>query len=377
MSFHHLSFSHLLVAGLPGVWSWDEVNPGTAALLDVVELGAADRVLDLGCGTGVIGAAAAQSVHQGHVTLVDCNAAAVACAQETLRLNRIANAEARLGDGCAGLEPSSFERVLCHLPRERAVQEELLRGAAAVLAPGGTLTFVAHRQAGVRTAVDMARDLFGRCGVIRQKKGYHVAMALRPPDRAYALPGPGYAMHTVTVDGVETKVVGKPGVFAWDRLDDGTAALIAAMAVGPTERVLDIGCGTGLAGLAAARRAPHGHVVLSDVDVRAVEAARRTVSANGVVNAEVQLSDGGAGLPDRSFDTVIANPPFHQGVSVERTAARRFIQAAARLLVPTGRLFLVANAFLPYEPWLAESFREVTVVWDDKRYRVWEGGRRG
>jgi 16S rRNA (guanine1207-N2)-methyltransferase len=340
--------------------------------LEVAMVRPAEQVLDLGCGTGVIGAAAARQAPQGRVVLVDSNVIATECAQATLEANDIRNAEVELGDGCSELAPESFDRVLSHLPRERQVQEELLRGAAAVLRPGGSLVFVAHRQAGIRPAVDFARDLFGRCGVIRQKKGYHVAMAVRPPDREYPLPEPHYASHTVTLDGQETTVVGKPGIFAWDRLDDGTRALVSAMEIGSGERVLDLGCGTGLAGVAAARRAPEGWITLVDVDVRATTAARRTLAANGITNAEVHLSDAGADFPSGTFDVVVTNPPFHQGVAVERTAARRFIEAAARLLHAEGRLYLVANAFLAYDPWLEAALDQVRVTWEDRRYRVWE-----
>ena len=373
----------VVVVGKPGVWAWDALDPGTAALLEAAEVEPNDDVLDLGCGTGVIGAVAGLEALQGSVCLVDCNVAAVACAERTLAANRLAHGEVRLADGVSGLAPASFDLVLCHLPRGRAVQEELIWGAAWVLRPGGRFYFVAHKRAGVKGAIAAARDLFGQCGVVRQKKGYHVALAIRPASLQPSPPADGYVTRALTLDGVETTLVSKPGVFAWDRLDDGTAALVGAMEIGASDRVLDLGCGTGLAGLAAARRTPKGQVVLVDADVRAIESARRTLAANRVSNAEVMVSDCGAAvLPaspgqgldrrndTRRFDGVITNPPFHQGVGVDYEVARQFVRDAARVLRRGGRLFLVANRFLCYGDLIRETFGNVTTAYADNRYHV-------
>jgi 16S rRNA (guanine1207-N2)-methyltransferase len=360
----------ITVVGKPGAWSWDAPNPGTAALLEVAEIEPGERVLDLGCGTGLIGAAAALQAPQGHVTLVDCNVVAVACAGRTLEANGLTNGQVRLADGVAGLPPASFDLVLSHLPRERAVQEELIRGAAWVLRPGGRFYFVASKRAGGKGAIACARDLFGRCAVVRQKKGHHVALAIRPAGLELPPPADATVARAVTLDGVETTLVSKPGVFAWERLDAGTAALVGVMEIGPGDRVLDLGCGTGLAGLAAARRASEGQVVLVDADVRAVESARRTLEANGIADGEVLRSDCGSAVFGQRFDVVVTNPPFHQGVGVDYEVACQFVRDAARVLRRGGRLFLVANRFLRYGDLLCETFGNVTTAYADNRYHV-------
>jgi 16S rRNA (guanine1207-N2)-methyltransferase len=211
-------------------------------------------------------------------------------------------------------------------------------------------------------------------------------------------PTDGYVTRTINLNGVETVLVSKPGVFAWDRVDAGTAALVGAMEIETRDHVLDLGCGTGLAGLAAARRTSEGHIVLVDADVRAVESARRTLKANGLTNAEALLSDCGSAVLSTSsrqgfdrrfdagrfakhrfdagrfakhrFDAVVTNPPFHQGVGVDYDVACQFVRDAARMLCRGGRLFLVANRFLRYEGLIRETFGNVATTCADNRYHV-------
>ena len=358
------------VWGKPGVWSWNRLNPGSAALLDVIEPEPGNRVLDLGCGTGIIGAMVACWIPDGHVTLVDCSVPAVSCAERTLSENALDNADVHLSDSVRGLKAGWYDTVLCHLPRGRAVQEELIRGAAWVLRGGGQLYIVAHKQAGIKGAIAYARDLFGRCSVVQQKKGFHVAVTVKPDHLMVPQPEDETVRRQVMLGDQEAVLISKPGVFAWDRLDAGTAALIGAMQIGPHDRVLDLGCGTGLAGLAAARCGVSGFVTLVDADVRAVESARRTLMANDASNFEVLLSDCVSAVEGQRFDVVITNPPFHQGVGVDFDVAHQFVAGASRVLKPGGRLFLVANRHLRYSDVIQKSFITFAPVYMDNRFQV-------
>jgi 16S rRNA (guanine1207-N2)-methyltransferase len=180
-----------------------------------------------------------------------------------------------------------------------------------------------------------------------------------------------YVTRKITLDGVETALVSKPGVFAWDRLDGGTARLVAAMVIDRSDRVLDLGCGTGLAGVAAARRAPEGEVILVDADLRAVESARRTVESNGLDNGKALISDGVSQvIKDEPFDAVITNPPFHQGREVDYQVAHQFVRDSREVLRAGGRLFLVSNRFIGYEGLIREAFGNVATAWADSSYHV-------
>ncbi len=161
------------------------------------------------------------------------------------------------------------------------------------------------------------------------------------------------------------------GVFSWDEVDGGTETLVRNMEVRPSESVLDLGCAAGLVGLTAARRVgPTGQVSLVDVDLRAVESARRTLEINGLTNAAVLLSDVASAVLDRRFDVVLANPPFHQGHETDSVVAQQFIVDARTVLRPGGRLYLVANRFLEYERTLKAWFGAYRKIFEDSRFKV-------
>lgn len=129
-----------------GVFSRERVDPGTALLIKHMNVQPADRVLDLGCGYGVVGIIAAKLAAEGHVTLVDINERAVALARENLKANGITNAEALQGSGFAPVAPSAslgagdrlFDVIALNPPIRAglAVVHQLIEQAHAHLASG-------------------------------------------------------------------------------------------------------------------------------------------------------------------------------------------------------------------------------------------------
>jgi 16S rRNA (guanine1207-N2)-methyltransferase len=352
-----------VMVGKPGVWSWDDVNAGTAALIEIVEVDAAAKVLDLGCGTGLMGLAAARMAPEGHVTLVDVNVAAVGCAQRTMEVNKVLNAEVQLADGTDAV--NVYDLILCHLPRGRVVVEDLIQQAAMALKPGGQFYLVAHKRSGVKGAIAYGTKLLGQGNVVRHKQGYHVAL-LRKEQSQPSRISTSFHQFEIMLDGHATTLISRPGVFAWDRPDDGTLALTSVLEIESGETVLDLGCGTGLLSVAAARRG--ALVTAIDADLRAVESARRTLAANGVAG-QVLVSDCAQAVLERRFDVVLCNPPFHQGIGVEYEVAHQMVRDAARVLRPGGRFYLVSNAFLRYEREM-QHFASVSEIFNDQRYRV-------
>ncbi|MDJ0858941.1 MAG: methyltransferase, partial [Dinoroseobacter sp.] len=63
-------------------------------------------------------------------------------------------------------------------------------------------------------------------------------------------------------------------------------------------------------------------------------------------------------------------PPFHTSRAAHPQLGRSFIAAAAGMLKPSGRLWLVANRHLPYETEARSLFTEVQEVAGDNRFKI-------
>ena len=116
--------------------------------------------------------------------------------------------------------------------------------------------------------------------------------------------------------------------------------------------------------------------MLVDDNLLAVRCATASVRANDLEDrCEVFAGNLTDTVRDRRFDLVLSNPPFHQGVDVSTSVAVQLVREAHRVLRKGGRLRIVANAFLPYDRAMRDTFGNVRVVAGNKRYRVLEAVR--
>lgn len=139
--------------------------------------------------------------------------------------------------------------------------------------------------------------------------------------------------------GLRLRLSTDSGVFSRGGLDRGTELLLEALELGPCEMVLDLGCGYGILGIAAARLSDGGHTVLTDVNERAIGLARANLRANAVANAEVRVGDLYEAVPHMAFDHIVCNPPIRAG----RSVVDRIVSEAPSHLLDGGRLWLVVR----------------------------------
>jgi len=104
------------------------------------------------------------------------------------------------------------------------------------------------------------------------------------------------------------------GVFSKKRVDLGTRVLIEFMVLPEKGYVLDVGCGYGAVGIAAAVFNPNLRVIMVDVNKRAVWLAKQNIEINNVSNAEVKRGHLYGPVKNLTFNCVLSNPPVSAGM---------------------------------------------------------------
>ncbi len=158
-----------------------------------------------------------------------------------------------------------------------------------------------------------------------------------------------------------------PGVFSADGADPGSRLLAESLPGRLPARVADLGAGWGYLAAAILRREGVVQLDLIEADHDALDCARRNIADPRV---RFHWADATKFTPDAPYDAVVTNPPFHTDRSAEPALGAAFIAAAARMLTPSGTLWLVANRHLPYERPLAAAFHDVTEHAGDGAFKI-------
>ena len=172
-------------------------------------------------------------------------------------------------------------------------------------------------------------------------------------------------------------VTNHAGVFCADHLDIGTRFFLGHLPQGGgARRIVDLGCGNGVVGLAAALAEPEAEVVFVDESYQAVASAEATYRDNAGGKAEFLVGDGMSGLPDASVDLVLSNPPFHSHQATTDAVARRMFSGARRALRPGGELWVVGNRHLGYHVTLRRIFGNSELVASNAKFVVLKAVRK-
>jgi 16S rRNA (guanine1207-N2)-methyltransferase len=169
------------IHSLPGVFSYDHLDAATDMLIESVKIIPGMRVLDVGCGDGIIGLfAAAQGA--AWVDLIDSDFLATASAKETLSINKINNANVLTGDLLNPVKANKYDLILSNPPFHSGHSVDLLITGAMIkqandaLAPNGQFTLVANR---FLPYDHLIKEVFGNITCLAKSSKFYVLSGLK------------------------------------------------------------------------------------------------------------------------------------------------------------------------------------------------------
>lgn len=159
------------------------------------------------------------------------------------------------------------------------------------------------------------------------------------------------------------------GVFSKTRIDLGTRLLIESMVLPEKGCVLDVGCGYGAVGIAAAAFNPSLRVFMVDVNDRAVWLAKQNIEINSVSNAEVRRGYLYEPVRDLMFNCVLSNPPISSGMET----VKAIIYEAPKHMIGKATLQMVLRSKIAgkrLQSIFEEVFGNFNVLARESGYRV-------
>ena len=271
------------------------------------------------------------------------------------------------------MEKQKYVRIVYRFSKEKAVVHHVINYAANLLVENGELILSGLKSDGAKTYLDKCKQLFGNGSVQKNGVAYGgVFQKTYAPAEEALLDDRNYTRLRL----VQTEVLdfwSKPGVFGWDRIDEGSALLVSvlddflAREKHSPQSVLDLGCGYGYLSLML-RTFPFARRVAAD-NCAAALLAMRANAEYYATNMDVVASDAGNTVQE-TFDLLVCNPPFHRGAAVADDLIEHFLRQAARLLNRQGVAVFVVNAFIPAEQKAAAFFSSCELLVNNRSYKV-------
>lgn len=123
-----------------------QVDDGSDLLLRTLEPATPPaRILDLGCGVGVLGISLARRYPEAAVLMADVNLLAVRYARHNVALNGVTNVSVVGSVGLEAISPEPYDLIVSNIPAkigDLAIEQEFVLGPLERLRPGGEYWFV-------------------------------------------------------------------------------------------------------------------------------------------------------------------------------------------------------------------------------------------
>lgn len=165
----------------PSNFSPNSIDIGTLAMLSAVEFLPDDKILDMGCGYGVVGILAAKLIGQENVTMCDISEKAVKQAKINAELNGVPDIDIKISDGFSEITDNDYTLILSNPPyhADFSVPKHFIEVGFKKLAVGGKMVMVTKRLDWYKNKLT---SIFGGV-MVREIDGYYVFISEKRGER--------------------------------------------------------------------------------------------------------------------------------------------------------------------------------------------------
>lgn len=259
-----------------------------------------------------------------------------------------------------------LQEVIFRIAKEKAINIHIIQQSLALLPQGGKLHLLGYKNEGIGSLNNFYSETNAK---IHRHKGqlFHIEIV---SNGLFALKTDEYTP-LQWIDSGQPGFYSKPGIFGWNKTDAGSELMMQLFNQyqqnNTSARVLDLGCGYGYLSIMA-RQNGYTHIDATDNNAAALLACQ----ANFVhyqISGEVFPDDHGEYCQKR-YDTILCNPPFHQGFGHHKNLTEIFVAQSEKLLSSGGQAWFVVNQFIGIEKIADQHYKKCELLAKKNGFKV-------
>jgi len=261
-----------------------------------------------------------------------------------------------------------YDLLLIYIPKAKTEIEYLLANLTPHLKANADIILVGEKKCGIKSVANLLTPYSGYSNAIDSARHCSIIYAQLSKSVAVFKQQQWIKDYQININDITLTIRSLPGVFSFGELDKGSELLLNNLPDVLSGDGLDFGCGAGVLSCYLLKKHPQLTLDLIDVNVYALASAKLTLEKNNL-QANVFASDVFSNV-NKEYDVLLSNPPFHSGQKTNYNAAETFINQSINFLKKKGKLTIVANKFLRYEPLLTLTYKKFCEDAQNNKFKV-------
>jgi len=259
--------------------------------------------------------------------------------------------------------------VIISFPKSKAELNFTLAMIAHSLCDDALILFVGEKKSGVQSTQKLTQNFLVNCLKVDAARHCLLFAGQFNNQRTPFNVDDWFKCYQIEINDIKLTIASLPGVFSQQKLDVGTALLLDNLPNHLHGKVLDFGCGAGVISCYIGKKYTNVELSLLDVSALAIASAKRTLEINhlsGDVFASNSLSEVKC-----SYQNVVSNPPFHQGIKTNYQATETFLKNIKTYMLHQSSITIVANSFLRYRPIMESNIGKTKTIINKQGFAVY------